>query len=115
MKEFPHKLSASGWDIGKEKALPTTGFSGTNDSRTALPLHVHQLDLPTHVHTNALVLDYLLRDDNGVESIPAPLSSRNNVLTSDAERLLDMVLNLDPPARVILDVGAQILELSNVK
>ncbi|KAK0270797.1 hypothetical protein LTR35_013849 [Friedmanniomyces endolithicus] len=115
MKEFPHKLSASGWDIGKKKALPTTGFSGTNDSRTALPLHVHQLDLPNQRHTNALVLDYLLRDGNDVQIIAAPALSRANVSTSDAERLLDMVVQLEPPARVVLDVGAQILELSNVE
>ncbi|KAK0247652.1 hypothetical protein LTS09_017198 [Friedmanniomyces endolithicus] len=115
MKEFPHKLSASGWDIGKKKALPTTGFSGTNDSRTALPLHVHQLDLPAHIHTNALVLDYLLRDGNGVENIPTPASPGAHSSTSDAERLLDMVMKLEPPARVILDVGAQILELSNIE
>ncbi|TKA55092.1 hypothetical protein B0A55_13427, partial [Friedmanniomyces simplex] len=113
MREFPHKLSASGWDIGKKKALPTTGFSGTNDSRTVLPLQVDQLDLPAQKHTNALVLDYLLRDGHGVESIPAP--SGAHVSTSDAERLLDMVTKLEPPARVILDVGAQILELSNVE
>ncbi|KAK0877257.1 hypothetical protein LTR87_008871 [Friedmanniomyces endolithicus] len=115
MKEFPHKLSASGWDIGKKKASPTTGFSGTNDSRTALPLHVHQLDLANQRHTNALVLDYLLRDSNDVQIIPALASLRADVLTSDAERLLDMVMKLEPPARVILDVGAQILELSNVE
>ncbi len=29
MKEFPHKLSASGWDLGAIKSHPTTGFSGT--------------------------------------------------------------------------------------
>ena len=34
--------------------------------------------------------------------------------TSDAERVLDLVMKLDPPARVILDVGAQILELDNM-
>ncbi|TKA74099.1 hypothetical protein B0A55_11065 [Friedmanniomyces simplex] len=113
MREFPQKLSASGWDIGKQKALPTSGFSGTNDSRTALPLHVKQLDLPAQKHTNALVLDYLLQTDNGVAEIPAPTAAR--VLTSDAERLLDMVMKLDPPAQVILDVGAQILELSNIE
>jgi hypothetical protein len=32
MKEFPHKLSSSGWDIAREKSHPTTGFSDTNDS-----------------------------------------------------------------------------------
>ncbi|KAK1819431.1 hypothetical protein LTR12_006132 [Friedmanniomyces endolithicus] len=115
MKEFPHKLSASGWDIGKKKASPTTGFSSTNDSRTALPLHVHQLNLPNQRHTNALVLDYLLRDSNDVQIIPALASLRADVLTSDAERLLNMVIKLKPPAQVILDVGAQILKLSNVE
>nr|POE46995.1 hypothetical protein CFP56_00327 [Quercus suber] len=109
MKEFPFKLSASGWDIGKQKAFPTTGFSGTNDSRTVLPLHVTQMDLPEQKHTNALVLEYLLRPNNDVAHIPAAAGAR----TTDADRLLDMVMALDPPARVILDVGAQILEMSN--
>ena len=34
---------------------------------------------------------------------------------SDTQVLLDMVADLDPPAQVILDVGAQILELSNLE
>nr|POE84323.1 hypothetical protein CFP56_76392 [Quercus suber] len=111
MKEFPYKLSASGWDIGKQKAFPTTGFSGTNDSRTVLPLHVKQMDLPEQSHTNALVLEYLLQPDNAVAHIPA--TARTSI--TDAERLLNMVMALDPPARVILDVGAQIIELSNIE
>lgn len=60
MKEFPYKLSASGWDIGEINSHPTAGFSGTNDSRVTLPLSVMQLDLPEQNHTNALVLEYLL-------------------------------------------------------
>ena len=32
-KEFPHKLSTSGWDLAQKRVLPTTGFSGTNDNR----------------------------------------------------------------------------------
>ena len=36
MKEFPHKLSSSGWDIARTKGHPTTGFSGTNDSVVAI-------------------------------------------------------------------------------
>ncbi|KAK1708175.1 uncharacterized protein BDZ83DRAFT_768810 [Colletotrichum acutatum] len=63
VRAFPYKLSASGWDIGKETANPTTGFSGTNDSRAFLPLSVKQLDLPDQKHTNALVLEYLLQDE----------------------------------------------------
>ena len=38
IKEYQFKLAASGWDIGKAKKHPTTGFSRTNDSRAALPL-----------------------------------------------------------------------------
>ncbi|OHF02115.1 hypothetical protein CORC01_02694 [Colletotrichum orchidophilum] len=110
MKEFPHKLSASGWDIGERTLNPTTGFSGTNDSRAFLPLSVNQLDLPKQTHTNALVLEYLLQDENSVALIPAD----SNPSKSDAEALLEMVVQLKPPARVILDVGAQILELDNL-
>ncbi|KAH0439221.1 hypothetical protein CcaCcLH18_03016 [Colletotrichum camelliae] len=110
LKEFPHKLSASGWDIGEVKSHPTTGFSGTNDSRAFLPLTVSQLDDPTQQHTNALVLEYLLQDENSVSLMP----TRQNMAQSDAEALLDMVTNLDPQVRVILDVGAQVLELDNI-
>jgi hypothetical protein len=53
IKEFPHKLSASGWDIGQIKTHPTTGFSGTNDFRKVLPLSVEHLDLQEQKHTNA--------------------------------------------------------------
>ncbi|KAJ5925772.1 hypothetical protein N7454_007282 [Penicillium verhagenii] len=109
MKEFPSKLSASGWDLGKLKQMPTVGFSGTNDSRKTLPLSVKQLDLPKQNHTNALVLEYLLRPENGV----ALISCQRDPCKTDAQQLLEFVMSLSPPAQVILDVGAQILELSN--
>ncbi|KAJ8128034.1 hypothetical protein O1611_g5602 [Lasiodiplodia mahajangana] len=110
MREFPYKLSASGWDIGKIKTHPTTGFSGTNDSRAVLPLSVEQLDLAEQKHTNALVLEYLLQPENSVALMP----SRAGQKVSDAETLLGMVVGMHPPVRVILDVGAQILELDNL-
>ncbi|KAJ5527297.1 hypothetical protein N7513_011456 [Penicillium frequentans] len=109
MKEFPDKLSASGWDIGEIRVNPTVGFSGTNDSRETLPLSVSQLDLPEQNHTNALVLEYLLQKENSVAYIPQHIQP----CKSDAETILDLVLSLDRPVQVILDVGAQILELSN--
>ena len=110
MKQFPHKLSVSGWDIGKKKRHVTTGFSGTNDSRRLLPLFVSQLDLPEQKHTNALVLEYLLQPVNSVELMA---STAAEAQLSDAEHLLSTVLKLDPPVQVILDVGAQILEYDN--
>lgn len=110
MKEFPHKLSASGWDLGKRKGRPVTGFSGTNDSRCVLPTDVHHLDHPDQTHTNALVLEHILRPDNGVQ-LMEPASPG----TSDAEHLLTTVLQLTSPVQVILDVGAQIIELTNIQ
>ena len=110
LKEFPDKLSASGWDIGEIKAHPTVGFSGTNDSRNTLPLDVKQLDLPEQNHTNALVLEYLLRDENTVTFIPP---HDENPSVSGAQLLLNMVTSLEPATQVILEVGAQIIELSN--
>jgi Protein of unknown function (DUF3638)/Protein of unknown function (DUF3645) len=112
LKEFPSKLSASGWDIGEIKTHPTVGFSGTNDSRVTLPLSVEQLDLPEQNHTNALVLEYILRPENAVTLLPA---RDNNSSRSDAELLLGRVVHLDPPIQVILDVGAQILEMTNLE
>ncbi|KIW91627.1 uncharacterized protein Z519_07595 [Cladophialophora bantiana CBS 173.52] len=111
MKEFPHKLSASGWDIGQIKTHPTTGFSGTNDSRMTLPLHVKHLDLQEQRHTNALVLEHLLQPENSVVLMPR----RGRPYSSDAELLLTMVTKMDPAPQVILDVGAQILELKNLE
>ncbi|KAI2627868.1 hypothetical protein GGR54DRAFT_590862 [Hypoxylon sp. NC1633] len=109
MKEFPHRLSASGWDLGEAKAHPTTGFSGTNDSRQVLPLLVKQLDLEDQKHTNALVLENLLQPENSVALMPP----RGEIDGPVAEMLLDIIIKMDPPTRVILDVGAQILELDN--
>lgn len=109
MKEFPSKLSSSGWDLAIEKAHPTTGFSGTNDSRALLPLGMQQRDLEELNHTNALVMSYLLQPETSVTDIPP----KSPTQTSDADALLDLVTNLDTPVRVILDVGAQVLELGN--
>ena len=109
MKEFTHKLSSSGWDIAREKVHPTTGFSGTNDSRYILPLSISQCDLPEQLHTNALVLDHLLKPEN--EFKQATEESEGGSLT--AELLLRSVVRSEPPVRVILDVGAQVLEWTN--
>ena len=91
LKEFPDKLSASSWDISEIKTHPTVSFSGTNDSQNTLPLSMKQLDLPEQNHTNALVLEYLLRDDNSVTLIP----SQDSPLASGAQLLLNMIMNLE--------------------
>ncbi|KAH7012087.1 uncharacterized protein B0I36DRAFT_369914 [Microdochium trichocladiopsis] len=117
LKEFPYRLSASGWDIGEQKAYPTTGFSGTNDAQIVLPLGVKQMALPAQAHTNALVLQHLLRPETAVKLIPSlrlAAGSTHSSTSTDAEQLLNMVVVMSPPVRVILDVGAQIIELDNL-
>ena len=109
MKEFPHKLSSSGWDIARTKGHPTTGFSGTNDSRYILPLSIEQCDLPAQLHTNAAVLDCLLRPENTFKHA----MEESGCGSLDAEALLRIVVRSEPPVRVILDVGAQVLEWKN--
>ncbi|KAH4108552.1 hypothetical protein HBI25_111470 [Parastagonospora nodorum] len=108
VKECELKLSASGWDLGMTKKYPTVGFSGTNDTRKTLPISMKQLNLLSQSHTNAMVLDYLLRDEKtSVEC----LDPRKN--GTDAEHLLEAVVNMEPEVRVLLDCGASILEQNN--
>jgi hypothetical protein len=106
VKQFTSKLSASGWDMGAIKTHPTTGFSGTKDTMHLLPLDVDHHDLPSQEHVNALVLGYLLN----TSSVELLLS---RVDATDAEHILQAVVNSDPEIRVVLDCGASILEQTN--
>ncbi|KAI5993335.1 hypothetical protein EDD15DRAFT_2439801 [Pisolithus albus] len=90
-KEFPSRLSSCGWDLAEEREHVTTGFSGTNDTRYLLPTSITQQDLDHQRSTNAKVLTYLLRPEN-------------DAYVQTGQK---------PEIRVILDVGAQVLELQN--
>jgi hypothetical protein len=104
-KEFPHKLSTSGWDLAEERKHSTTGFSGTNDNRFLLPISLQQDDLPENSSTNAKVLSYLLEEENNYyKHVLTEGSSRDKV-----DVLLELIVQQYPSIRVILDVGAQIL------
>ena len=105
MKEFPNKLSSSGWEIAREKTHPTTGFSGTNDSKYMLPTPINQCELSEQVSTNAEVLACLLHPDN---SFDTQYTLQMEVL--DAAAVMHVAVAMDPPIRVILDVGAQLLD-----
>lgn len=110
MRESPSKLSASGWDLAKAKQYrPLTGFSGTTDSKCLLPLSITALDLPDQMHTNSTVLACILDNKNTVLELGG--NQAPSALTVDM--LLPAVTGSAQPMRVILDVGAQIIELSN--
>lgn len=110
MREFPKKLTASGWDLGEVKRHPTTGFSGTVDLKRTLPLAMNFQELPSQEHTNALVLEHLLHPKNFV----APLPPRRAASDSDFAAFLNLFETMASKPRVILDVGAQILDRDNL-
>ncbi|KAJ4247759.1 hypothetical protein NW762_012967 [Fusarium torreyae] len=123
-KQFEVKLQSNGWDIPlaplgnasqdeknlNEKPL-STGFSGTNDNRTMLPLNIEQQDLPSLQHTSAEVLTYLLHPRNRHCILP------QHVKTSQPGRASEMDLLYclkRMQIRVLVDAGAQILEMGNL-
>ena len=110
-KEFDQKLSSSGWDIplmlGGQQL--TTGFSGTNDNRFLLPSSITQQDLPELRHTSGKVLSYVLRTENLRYECAKDLKGRQ----LSTEGLLQFINRLDSKAKILIDVGAQVLETTN--
>ncbi|KAG2087459.1 uncharacterized protein F5147DRAFT_588110 [Suillus discolor] len=106
-KGFPHKLSCSAWDLAEQKSsrLPTTGFSGTNDLRYLLPTSISQRALSHQRGTNATVLMYLLQHENDHYD--------SHAAGEGALELLRVIAKQKPEIRVLLDVGARVLELQN--
>ncbi|OJD29536.1 uncharacterized protein BKCO1_7800036 [Diplodia corticola] len=119
-RHFQAQIGASGWDIplyqpqkpqsSKQtdcwRTPLTTGFSGTNDNRYLLPLTIEQHDLGSLAHTNADVLTYLLQPRNRGYILAAKHGQRLS-----EEMLLWKAKELG--IRVLIDAGAQILEMDN--
>ncbi|PSR97798.1 hypothetical protein BD289DRAFT_403463 [Coniella lustricola] len=113
-KAFSIKLSASSWDIplypkvdlGKPSSARTTGFSGTNDNKSLLPLTIAQDDLPSLLQTNAEVLTSLLQPRNRQYELAAHMGQRFTEL-----ELLARLKNKG--IRVLIDTGAYVLEMTN--
>ena len=112
-KQFPVKLQASGWDIpiavpsaSAGAASRTTGFSGTNDNKTMLPLTIKQNDLPSLSHINAEVLTYLLQPRCQSYQLAEDELGRFSEF-----RLLRKLHNMK--IRILIDAGAQVLEMDN--
>ncbi|KAI6138903.1 hypothetical protein BKA82DRAFT_4459887 [Pisolithus tinctorius] len=108
-KEFPSKLSSGGWDLAEERAHVTTGFSGTNDARYLLPTSTIQCELDHQRATNAKVLAYLLRPENDAYVQTSSTEGRRRT----TREFLELVEEQKPEICVVLDVGAQVLELQN--
>ena len=128
-REFEKKLVSSAWDLilmsGNLRAHQpsrsnarhenttgpslSTGFSGTNDFSGLLPLSVRQQDLETLLLTNAEVLVHLLQPRN--RSYRCTVDSQGRRLATKG--LVDLISKQKPPPRILLDAGAQILDMKN--
>ena len=107
---FDEKLSTSGWDIiSKSKMHLITGFSGTIDGRFVIPLSIHQQNLPGLEQTSGKVLDFLLRKENLTCHCAQDSHGRQLSTTT----LIRDLTEIDRSVRVLIDVGAQVLDVSN--
>ncbi|OHE94857.1 hypothetical protein CORC01_09875 [Colletotrichum orchidophilum] len=128
-KQFKVKLQSNGWDIphfsmheagqftngdqtrraqtASSSSALKTGFSGTNDNRTMLPLTIKQDDLPGLSHTNAEVLTYLLhKRSRECHMVVGPRGAR----ASESDLLREL---RNRKIKILIDAGAQILEMDN--
>ena len=111
-KEFDEKISTSGWDIPATQGPNiTTGFSGTNDNQFIIPLSIAQQDLPQLRYTSAMVLNYVLQDKN-LEYRCFQTEKQQQV---SARGFIEALEREDSRVTVVIDVGAQILDLQNVE
>ncbi|EIW76859.1 hypothetical protein CONPUDRAFT_168597 [Coniophora puteana RWD-64-598 SS2] len=103
-KEFESRLACSAWDIVERKVNITTGFSGTNDFRHLLPTYIAQEDPDHQLSTNARVLSNMLREENDhYETFPFP----------NGLQFVEKLSKQTPRIRMLLDVGAQMLDVQN--
>ncbi|KAF2836054.1 hypothetical protein M501DRAFT_1026273 [Patellaria atrata CBS 101060] len=111
-KTFHKKLGASSWDIpAPSNGHITTGFSGTNDTRDLLPLSIKQEDIDDNLHTNALVMNYIIREENRTYMLAADEQGRKLSVPD----LLQFISEQSPNVCALIDVGAQVLEMQNIE
>jgi hypothetical protein len=108
-REFPWKLPTSCWDLVEHKTNTTTGFSGTNDNRYLFPESITQEDPDFVLSTNALVLQHLLLPENDNYECVEGDNRGGKPVTA----FLKCLVKQSPEIRVLLDVGAQMLEHQN--
>ncbi|CAF1305635.1 unnamed protein product [Rotaria sordida] len=105
-KQFPYKLTASGWDLSTSlRSQLITGFSGTNDTQLLLPIHIRQYDLPELQKTDAIVVNNLLQIENENYQFLS--------LNVTSENILKQIIEYKEIINVILDVGALFIDGNN--
>lgn len=103
MKVFENKLIRTAWDLCSEQfEHVVTGFSGTNDTKSILPLPIAQNDLEELKSTNDKMLKVLRSEENRCYEALSANVTGNDILQRLTERKIP----------VLLDAGA-LIELNN--
>ncbi|CAL8126202.1 unnamed protein product [Orchesella dallaii] len=101
-KQFPRKLVMNAWDLSYEKQIhPTTGFSGTNDSKLLLPATISQKDLEALQKTNQDLETTLQRAEN---------RCKRSLNMSDSPCGTILKWMKEDGLRVLIDAGALVLD-----
>ena len=117
LRQFKEKFVSSAWDLCSKTHNLTnntavsctrgivTGFSGTNESTLLLPLTVNNNDLTELKGTNGMLLSCLLQKENDhYTHFEKDLKNKEMLL---------IISKTSDRIRLILDIGALMLELSN--
>ena len=117
-KYYPRRLAASSWNIPAPAGChPTIGFSGTNDNQYILPMNIEQKDQLSTSHVNAADLNKVLQPENRSYSVMRAADGHKlsneeffDLISSQGQRSHDGIRSR---VSVLIDVGAQILDLQN--
>ena len=102
--------STTGSSLQDIKYRPlSTGFSGTNDNRFLLPSSIKQRDLPELAHTSAKVLRDILQPEN----LQYQCVQNNINGQVHTRELIEQMIKADGTIRVLIDVGAQVIDVDN--
>ncbi|CAL6114683.1 Conserved_hypothetical protein [Hexamita inflata] len=102
-KQFPQKLTTGAPQLCEKRNLLTTGFSGTNDTKLLLPLSIHQNDLDVLKQTNGEILFRMLQ----------PQNDQYCNISNENVSLQVIQHTIKTKCKVILDVGAVMIEMNN--
>ncbi|KAL9651875.1 hypothetical protein ABK040_000221 [Willaertia magna] len=102
-KQFKEKLTSSSWDLCEKTKFPVSGFSGTKSC--LLPLSIKANELRQLMGTSGEVLVKLFKEENNDYHV---IKNGESCI-----EILRRITGCVPSQRVLLDVGALMLELPN--
>ncbi|KAL9653598.1 hypothetical protein ABK040_000515 [Willaertia magna] len=102
-KQFKEKLRSFSWDLCEKTKFPVSGFSGTKSC--LLPLSIKSKELRQLMGTSGEVLVNLFKEENNDYHV---IKNGEGCI-----EILKRITKCIPSQRVLLDVGALMLELPN--